>query len=68
MANVYAGMLWMLLEAPNAATRAAKYLAAAERTAPGATRREQLNVALLRAWADGRFSRITEGSSSGPRP
>ncbi len=30
MANVYAGMLWMLLEAPEGAARAAKYLAAAE--------------------------------------
>ena len=57
MANVYAGMLWMLLEAPEAAARAAKYLAAAERAAPGATRREQLNTAMLRAWADGDLER-----------
>jgi tetratricopeptide (TPR) repeat protein len=52
MANVYAGMLWMLLEAPEGASRAAKYLAAAMRTAPSATRREQLNCAMLRAWVD----------------
>ena len=52
MANVYAGTLWMLLEAPSAASRAAKFLTAAERTAPHATRREQLNVAMLRAWVD----------------
>src|SRR5271167_613961 len=52
LANAYAGMLWMLLEAPEAGQRAAKYLAAAERTAPLATRREQLNVALLRSWVD----------------
>ncbi|MDP9008161.1 MAG: tetratricopeptide repeat protein [Pseudomonadota bacterium] len=52
MANVYAGMLWMLLEAPSAASRAAKYLTAAELAAPLATRREQLNVAMLRAWVD----------------
>jgi hypothetical protein len=51
LANVYAGFLWMFLEAPDAALRAAKYLAAAERTAPAATRREQLNTALLAAWA-----------------
>jgi hypothetical protein len=51
-ANVYAGFLWMLLEAPQAAAQAAKYLSAAERAAPGATRREQLNTAILRAWAD----------------
>lgn len=52
MANVYAGMLWMLLEAPEGASRAAKFLAAAQRAAPGATRREQLNCAMLRAWVD----------------
>lgn len=50
--NVYAGMLWMLLEAPEAASHAGKYLRAAEASAAGATRREQLNVAVLRAWAD----------------
>jgi hypothetical protein len=53
LANVYAGLLWMLLEAPEGARRAAKYLAAAERAAPLATRREQLNTAVLRAWVDG---------------
>jgi hypothetical protein len=52
MANVYAGTLWMLLEAPEAASHAVKYLTAAERAAPLATRREQLNVAMLRAWVD----------------
>src|SRR5580698_6514775 len=52
MANVYAGMLWMLLEAPEGAARAAKYLTAAEGAAPTATRREQLNTAMLRAWVD----------------
>ena len=52
LANVYAGVLWMLLEAPEAARHAAKYLAAAERAAPLATRREQLNAAVLRAWVD----------------
>jgi hypothetical protein len=51
MANVYAGYLWMLLEAPDAALHASPYLAAAERHSPAATRREQLNVAVLRAWA-----------------
>jgi tetratricopeptide (TPR) repeat protein len=51
IANVYAGFLWMFLEAPDAALRAAKYLAAAERAAPAATRREQFNTAVLAAWA-----------------
>src|SRR6202040_1799586 len=46
------GLLWMLLEAPDAARHAANYLAAAERAAPLATRREQLNAAVLRAWVD----------------
>jgi predicted Zn-dependent protease len=50
IANVYAGFLWMLLEAPQAPLHAARYLAAAGRTAADATRREQLNVAVLRAW------------------
>jgi hypothetical protein len=52
LANVYAGMLWMLLEAPQAGRHATKYLQAAERVAASATRREQLNVAMLRAWVD----------------
>lgn len=52
MANVYAGMLWMLLEAPDAPARAQKYLVAAERSCGGASRREQMNVAVLRAWVD----------------
>jgi hypothetical protein len=41
LVNVYAGFLWMLLEAPEAAQRAAKYLSAAERAAGGASLREQ---------------------------
>lgn len=52
MANVYAGMLWMLLEAPEGAARAAKYSTAAMRAAPRASRREQLNCAVLRAWVE----------------
>jgi tetratricopeptide (TPR) repeat protein len=47
----------MLLEAPEGAQRAAKYLAAAERAAPLATRREQLNAAVLRAWVDDDLAR-----------
>ena len=50
LANVYAGLLWMFLEAPDAALRASGYLAAAERAALAATRREQFNLAVLRAW------------------
>jgi hypothetical protein len=57
LANCYAGFLWMLLEAPEAAQHASRYLHAAERTAPLASRREQLNAALLRAWVDGDLPR-----------
>jgi Flp pilus assembly protein TadD len=53
LANAYAGMLWMFLEAPDAAVHAAKYLAAAQRAAPAATRREHLTVSLLGAWVGG---------------
>jgi tetratricopeptide (TPR) repeat protein len=53
IANAYAGLLWMLLEAPAGARHAAKYLGAAEAAAPLATRRERLNTAVLRAWVDG---------------
>ncbi len=52
LANVYAGLLWMLLEAPEAASRAAPHLAVAEGLAASATRREQLNARMLRAWVD----------------
>ena len=57
LANAYSGMLWMLLEAPEGARHAAKYLGAAERAAPHATRREQLNTAMLRAWVDDDMAR-----------
>jgi tetratricopeptide (TPR) repeat protein len=53
----------MLLEAPQAAAHAAKFLKAAERAAPLATRREQLNAAVLRAWVDddlGRTIRVCD--------
>ena len=49
IANVYAGLSLMLLEAPGAARHAGRYLDAAERAA-AATPRELQNVALLRAW------------------
>jgi hypothetical protein len=51
LANAYAGLLWMLLEAPEAAERAGQFLTRAEQLCASATRREQLNVAVLRAWA-----------------
>lgn len=60
LANSYAGFLWMLLEAPDAPERAARYLRAAETAAPHAHRREQLNAALLRAWVDDDLPRALE--------
>ncbi|HXQ63493.1 MAG TPA: tetratricopeptide repeat protein [Steroidobacteraceae bacterium] len=50
LANAYAGWIWMFLEAPEAAARAATYLERAERAAPLASRRERLATELLRAW------------------
>jgi hypothetical protein len=59
-ANAYAGFLWMLLEAPQAPQRAAQSVAAAERAAVHATRREQLNVAVLQAWVADDVSRAMQ--------
>ncbi|HMD74767.1 MAG TPA: tetratricopeptide repeat protein [Steroidobacteraceae bacterium] len=50
LVNIYAGFLWMLLEAPEGAQRATRYLEAAELAAGNANSRERLNLALLRAW------------------
>jgi tetratricopeptide (TPR) repeat protein len=50
LANAYAGILWMLLEAPEAPQRALPYLETAERAARGALPRERMITSLLRAW------------------
>jgi tetratricopeptide (TPR) repeat protein len=66
IANVYAGFLWMLLESADAGARAAKYHEAAQRTAAGATEREQSNAAVLGAWIAGdlpRAMRLAEDAS-----
>jgi len=52
LVNVYAGFLWMLLEAAEGASQARRYFAVAERASAGANARERLNLALLGAWAD----------------
>ena len=59
MANVYAGLLWMLLEAPQGAQRAAHYLALAENSI-GGMRREHLNTQLLRSWVDDDIERALQ--------
>ena len=51
LANTYAGMIWMLLEAPEAAARAREFLDHARAASSGATHREQLNVEFLARWA-----------------
>ncbi|MDR3508052.1 MAG: tetratricopeptide repeat protein [Caulobacteraceae bacterium] len=50
LANAYAGLLWMMLEAPEAPARAARYLERAKAAAVSASRRERLNVDVLEAW------------------
>ncbi len=50
LANVYAGMIWMFLESPSAPIAAKRYLENAENRAGSANDREQMLVALLRAW------------------
>jgi tetratricopeptide (TPR) repeat protein len=51
LANAYAGMIFMLLEAPEAAARASGFIAHARAAAAGATLREQRNVEFLTRWA-----------------
>lgn len=50
LANAYAAMIWMFLEAPEAASHAAPFLAAAQ-AAAHATPRERQTTALVAAWA-----------------
>lgn len=59
LANVYAGMLNMLLEAPEAPANARRFLEAAE-VAPGANDREARLTAHLRAWVDGDIPRALQ--------
>jgi tetratricopeptide (TPR) repeat protein len=51
--QAYAGMLWMLLEAPEGVERARALLGRAEASASGATGRERGSVAFLGAWVAG---------------
>jgi hypothetical protein len=48
--NAYAGLLWMLLESPDAPVRAAKYLDRAKAAAPAAHPRERMITELLETW------------------
>jgi predicted Zn-dependent protease len=52
LANAYAAMLWMFLEAPVAPAKAAPYLARARAAAPG-TKREAQVIEAIGHWIDG---------------
>jgi hypothetical protein len=58
LANAYAGMTWMLLEAPEAPQRAVRYLHAAQLAVPQAGERERLNVEMLAAWVADDLPRV----------
>jgi hypothetical protein len=51
LAQIYAGMLWMFLESPDAAAKARAHILAARALLPVMTDRERLNLAFLEAWA-----------------
>ncbi|TDE36186.1 tetratricopeptide repeat protein [Antarcticimicrobium sediminis] len=53
MANAYAALAFLFVENPDAGKLARPYLERAEAAASGANRREQMNIAAVRAWADG---------------
>src|SRR5262245_3483609 len=51
LANAYAAMLWMFLEAPEAPGKARPFLERAAASADGAPRRAQMALAFTEAWA-----------------
>ncbi|MEQ6249306.1 tetratricopeptide repeat protein [Sulfitobacter sp. HNIBRBA3233] len=53
LANAYAAMLWMFLEAPVAPQKAAPYIARARAAARGTTAREALIIDAVEAWVHG---------------
>ncbi|WP_299413407.1 tetratricopeptide repeat protein [uncultured Sulfitobacter sp.] len=53
LANAYAAMLWMFLEAPVAPQKAAPYLERAQAARGGVTRREGLIIDAVAAWTQG---------------
>ena len=52
MANAYAALFYMFLESKDAPRLARPYIEKAESLAKDTTRREQMNVAAIRAWVD----------------
>ena len=53
LTQVYSGIVWMLLEAPEAPERAAGFIARARAAAKGGTERERMALAALEHWAAG---------------
>lgn len=53
LANAYAGLLCMFMESGDAPVAARPYLEKAQAAAAGATRRERLTTAIVRAWVEG---------------
>jgi tetratricopeptide (TPR) repeat protein len=53
LANAYAAMAWMFLEAPEAPGKAAPFVARAVAAADKATPREAMNARMVAAWAEG---------------
>ena len=58
LANAYAAMIWMFLEAPEAPDKAAPFVARALAAAPGATRREALAAQMVAGWARGDIPQV----------
>ncbi len=60
LANTYAAMIYLFLEAPDAAARAAPYFARAKAASGKAGKREQLNLEFAQAWSDDDAARALE--------
>lgn len=60
LANVYAAMLWMFLEAPAAPAKAAPYMARARAASPG-TQREAQVIETIGHWVDGNIPAMLAG-------
>jgi len=58
LANAYAAMIWMFLEAPEAPAMAAPFIASAQAAAGGASPREVLAVQMVAAWARGDIPQV----------
>lgn len=60
LANAYAALLWMFLEAPIAPQKAAPYIARAQAAREGITTRESLIIDAAAAWTQGYVPKLLE--------